>query len=128
MEKGHDSEDSGRDPMRGQDVPTRMMHSLGMKGPIGVHIEMMRALEEGADKLTYRGRERMPKSEFAVPAEKTKDNPSGKGAYPINDAPHARNALARVEQHGSPQEQAEVKRKVEAKYPGIDVGGKEKGK
>lgn len=40
-------------------------------------------------------------------------------SYPIEDQAHARNALARVAQHGSPALQAEVRRKVHAKYPGI---------
>ena len=40
-------------------------------------------------------------------------------SYPIEDASHARNALARVAQHGSPELQKEVREKVHAKYPSI---------
>lgn len=49
------------------------------------------------------------------------EGPSGKGAgsYPIPDAGHARNALARVSQHGSSEEKAKVRAKVKAKFPGI---------
>lgn len=42
-------------------------------------------------------------------------------SYPIEDAAHARNALARVSQHGSPELQEEVRAKVHKKYPGIDM-------
>lgn len=42
-------------------------------------------------------------------------------SYPIEDANHARNALARVSQHGSQELQAKVKAKVHAKYPDIEV-------
>lgn len=41
-------------------------------------------------------------------------------SYPIEDASHARNALARVSQHGSPELKAEVREKVHSKYPGIE--------
>lgn len=66
-------------------------------------------------KLTYGERKAMPKSEFAVPSKRE----GGKGGYPIPNASHARNALARVAQHGSPAEKKEVRAKVHAKFPGI---------
>ena len=118
--------------IKDHDMPSRMLKALGM----GDHISMPQKLiltvdkfskgqpfaklEKGSDRLTYKGRERMKKSEFAIPSEKDKENPAGHGAYPINDIEHARNALARVAQHGPPEEQAEVRRKVHAKYPSID--------
>lgn len=43
----------------------------------------------------------------------------GAGSYPIPDKSHARNALARVAQHGSSAEKAKVRAKVHAKFPGI---------
>lgn len=61
----------------------------------------------------------MPKSEFALPGKGEGPKGSGAGSYPIPDKNHARNALARVAQHGSPSEQATVRRKVHAKYPDI---------
>lgn len=70
-------------------------------------------------RLSYKQRKSMPKSEFALPGNKTGKNKAGKGAYPIPDASHARNALARVAQHGTPAEQAAVRRKVHAKFPAI---------
>lgn len=60
-------------------------------------------------KLTTAGRNRLPGSTFALPGRR----------YPIEDASHARNALARVAQHGTSAEQASVRRKVNAKFPSI---------
>jgi hypothetical protein len=65
-------------------------------------------------KLTAAARKRIPKSSFAIPAKKP-----GSGSYPIPDKSHARNALARVSQHGSPAEKAKVRAAVKRKYPGI---------
>jgi len=64
--------------------------------------------------LTTKQRKALPKSSFAIPSQKP-----GSGSYPIPDASHARNALARVSQFGSPEEQATVRAKVKSKYPGI---------
>ena len=52
----------------------------------------------------------MPLGQFAIP---------GKRAYPINDKSHARNALARVAQHGTPAQKSQVRAAVHRKYPGI---------
>lgn len=68
-----------------------------------------------------------------VPAEQAKDK---KDHFPINDEGQARNALARVQQLSSAPWykgsleglKALVSRKVKAKYPKIDVGGKKKEK
>jgi len=119
-------DERGRDVPRVLSITEKMLGALGLPHEQGPHVLMLKALEEGNDRLTYKGRERMKKSEFAVPAEKTKNNPSGKGAYPIEDAAHARDALARVAADGTPEEKAEVRRKVDERYPGIDSG--EKGK
>lgn len=59
--------------------------------------------------LSTKGRNRLPTSTFALPGRR----------YPINDPNHARNALARVSQHGTSAEKATVRRKVHAKYPSI---------
>jgi hypothetical protein len=68
-------------------------------------------------------RKKLPKSEFALPGRG--EGPSGKGAgsYPIPDPGHARNALARVSQHGTPEEKKIVRAKVRRKYPSIKQGG-----
>jgi hypothetical protein len=60
-------------------------------------------------KLTAAARNKIPDKNFAGPDR----------SYPIEDASHARNALARVSQHGSPELQARVRAKVHAKYPNI---------
>jgi hypothetical protein len=64
-------------------------------------------------KLTTRGRRRMKAKQFALPGKR----------YPISDAAHARNALARVAQHGTLAEKATVRRKVKARFPSIQVSG-----
>lgn len=76
--------------------------------------------------LTTKQRKALPSKEFALPGKG--EGPSGKGAgsYPLPDASHARNALARVSQHGSSPEKATVRAKVKAKFPQISVGGKKK--
>ena len=59
----------------------------------------------------------MPRSQFAIPSKAP-----GSGSYPINDRSHARNALARVAQHGSPSQKARVRAAVRRRYPGIKQG------
>ena len=59
--------------------------------------------------LTSKARSHLKASSFALPG----------GRYPIPDKAHARNALARVAQNGTPEEQAKVKRAVARKFPTI---------
>lgn len=66
-------------------------------------------------KLTTKVRKAIPNSSFAVP-----NKAPASGSYPINDASHARNALARSS--GKPVA-AQVKAAVKKKFPGIAVGG-----
>lgn len=61
-------------------------------------------------KLTAKKRNSLPKGSFAVPSTRS---------YPIEDASHARNALSRVSANGTPAEQAQVRKAVKSKYPGI---------
>lgn len=68
------------------------------------------ALQKVAKKLTYQERENIPTKDFALEKERK---------YPIEDKAHARNALARVSQHGTPAEKKEVRREVHQKYPEI---------
>jgi hypothetical protein len=66
-------------------------------------------------KLTAKARKAIPKKDFALPG----------GRYPVEDRSHARSALARVSQHGTPAEKAKVRAKVQEKFPGIgEEGGK----
>jgi hypothetical protein len=60
-------------------------------------------------KLTAAARKKIPTSEFALPGRR----------YPIEDKAHARNALARVSQDGTPGEKATVRRKVHRLFPGL---------
>ncbi len=69
--------------------------------------------------ISSRERRQMSRKEFVEPAKRK---------YPIPDAVHARNALARVSQFGSPEEKAKVRSAVKRKFPGIAVGGKKKKK
>ena len=73
-------------------------------------------------KLTTKARKQIPKSDLALPGKRSKSG--GKGGYPIEDAAHARNALARVSEFGTPAEKAEVRKKVQGKYPSIGEGKK----
>lgn len=63
--------------------------------------------------LSYKSRKNLPTSEFALP---------GKRKYPIENASHARNALARAH-FASPEEQATIKAKVRRRFPNIKVEG-----
>ena len=63
-------------------------------------------------RLTYQARKALPSSSFVEPGERK---------YPIPDASHARNALARVSQRGSSSEKARVRAKVHKKYPKIEM-------
>lgn len=65
-------------------------------------------------KLTVAKRKKIPAKDFAL----------GGGRYPIEDASHARNALARISQHGTPAEKKKVRAAVHKKYPSIKVKGK----
>lgn len=58
-------------------------------------------------------RNKLPGSDFALAGRR----------YPIEDPNHARNALARVSQHGTPSEKATVRAKVHRKYPSIGRKG-----
>ncbi len=62
-------------------------------------------------KLTSKGRNSLPAKDFAGP----------KRSFPIPDASHARNALARVA-NKSPAVKAEVRSAVHRKFPGINGG------
>jgi len=73
--------------------------------------------------LTAKQRKKLPKSQFALPGKGEGPQGKGAGSYPIPDRAHARNALARVSQHGSPSEKAAVRAKVHKKYPDIGDSG-----
>ena len=63
-----------------------------------------------AKELSTKDRKKLSKKSFALP---------GKRKYPIPDKAHARNALARVAQHGTPGEQKKVKAAVRKRFPSL---------
>lgn len=65
--------------------------------------------EKEANVLTALARKHIKAKNFALPGRR----------YPISDKVHARNALARVSQFGSPAQKATVRAKVHKKYPGM---------
>lgn len=69
-------------------------------------------------KLTAKAREALPSKDFALPGRGRGREGKGSGSFPIPDANHARAALSRAAAKGGEVE-AEVRRKVKAKYPGI---------
>ncbi len=58
-------------------------------------------------------RKAMPQSEYALPGKR----------YPIPDKGHAKAALGRVSEFGSPAEKARVKRKVRRLFPKMKMKG-----
>ena len=60
-------------------------------------------------KLSAAARNKISGSDFALAGRR----------YPIEDKSHARNALARVSQHGTSKEKSMVRAAVHKKYPGI---------
>lgn len=78
-------------------------------------------MAEGAKKgwLSAKDRQRLPSSDFALPGRGEGPKGAGAGSYPIPDKAHARAALSRASANASPSEQAEIRRKVHAKYPDI---------
>lgn len=84
-------------------------------------------LSEGtamAKKRPFKANTKAPRGSYAVPPGSPV---GGKGVakYPIHDKAHARNALARVSQHGSTAEKRMVRAAVKRKFPAI---GKKKKK
>ena len=69
--------------------------------------------------LSAKQRQALPRSSFALPGKGTGPKGAGPGSYPIPDKSHARNALARVSQHGTPEEKARVRAAVHRKFPSI---------
>ena len=69
-------------------------------------------------KLTATKRKEIPKSEFGLPGKVGKGgkNEAGKGAYPMPDTVHARNAKARASQQEAKGNLSEsAKAKIDAK-------------
>jgi hypothetical protein len=79
--------------------------------------------------LTSKARSKIKTKSFAIPSKaKTPEAKKESGNYPIQDVKHARNALARVSQHGTAAEKKQVRAAVKKKYPGIGQDNKNKKK
>jgi len=80
-------------------------------------LEKLQNFEKVAEEIknTF-SRDHIKDSNFVFPPDK--EHPHGR--YPIHDIEHARNALARVAQHGTPEEKAKVRAAVCHKYPSIE--------
>lgn len=111
---------------------------LGLGAVAGLGINAIRKklqkrkLEKAAGVMSQERREGLSSGQFAVPESKAKKigveseiQGEAKGKYPIPDLKHARNALARVSQNGTPAEREAVRKKVYAKYPELREGFKE---
>jgi hypothetical protein len=79
---------------------------------------MARRSRSRSVEMTAARRRRLAPAQFALPGRR----------YPIDTLARARNALARVAQHGTRTEQATVRRKVHARWPSIEVSGLRKKK
>lgn len=69
-------------------------------------------MDKGGNVLDANARKHIAPENFALPGRR----------YPIHDINHARNALARVSQNGTPAEKSTVRSAVHKKYP--DLAGK----
>ena len=105
----------------------RSLHKMNrgdkkIKGDKSAWVEMESAIPVVVEKdLNAAERRALPNKDFVFPGKG--EGPEGKqrGAYPINDKKHARNALAMAAAHASPEKQAKVKAAVKKKFPDIEV-------
>jgi len=71
--------------------------------------------------ITTAQRKALPSSDFGLPGKGKGAGGKGPGSYPLDTAGRARAALSYSKRFASSGEQATIKRKVERKYPGMDV-------
>lgn len=94
-----------------QDPETRGKSFLGPRDqPVTREKAAAMSLAKEAAELTTRGRKQIRAQNFVFPEARR---------YPIHDLSHARNALARVAQHGSSAEKSRVRGAVYSRYPGL---------
>ena len=90
----------------------RLLKSRGHDEPTAVRKAHAHAkFHAAAGGLTAQQRDALPETAFALPGRR----------YPIHNESHARNALARVSQHGTPEEKSAVRSAVASRYPSIKV-------
>jgi len=86
-------------------IASGIAHFFGAQGG-------MVRMDQGGNVLDANARKHIAPEDFALPGRR----------FPIHDEAHARNALARVSQNGTPAEKKRVKEAVHKKYP--DMGAK----
>lgn len=74
-------------------------------------------------RLTAKARSRLSKKTFATPPTAAAKKRGAKGSFPIPNAGHARDALARSA-NKSPKIRAEVRAAVHKHFPGIKIAKK----
>lgn len=92
-----------------QEAHQEHSENMNLGGMVGQG--MQNGYSQGGNVLDANARAHIAPQNFALPG----------GRYPIEDANHARNALSRVSQNGSPEEQAKVRSAVHSKYPSIGM-------
>lgn len=103
-----------------KDVITKIARENNIAAADAVNIKMsadegiiiFKEVDKIAKPLTTEARKDLPKSEFVFPEEER---------YPIDTKNRAQNALARIEQHGTPAEKSQVKSKVKKEYPDMEI-------
>lgn len=65
-----------------------------------------------AKRNTVKGRAAMPASDFGLPGQKK---------YRIDDAAHARAALGRAKTNATPAQRTQIKARVKAKFPNMNL-------
>lgn len=107
-------------------LPYEVNIELGFEALAARVAEEFRIVQKEIDQMaiSMAKREKLPSKDFALPGKGTGKGGKGPGSYPIDTKARARNALSRGAQNASPAQQAEIKRKVAAKFPSINVGGR----
>jgi hypothetical protein len=97
----------------GEDVPEKKSEVRTMK---------ISEFSKLAAEITAKKRKNLPKSDFGLKNKAdTKKEKSQSGNYPIDTEGRARAALAYSKRYASPGQQATIKKRVEAKYPKMEV-------
>lgn len=96
-----------------ENIQTEMHHGKPQKQAIAIALSVKRQAARKkmahGGKLDADARSHIAEHNFALPGRR----------YPIHDISHARNALARVSQFGSPEEKEKVRAAVHRKYPSL---------
>ena len=118
---GKDSTEPPSDKLNRVDADGHAIHEGDAKGreKVDKSVDLYEADDDDLEKAKLKAKTRnaLPEGDFALPGRK----------YPINDINHARNALARVSENGTPEEKAKVRAAVHKRYPEIESATKADG-